>query len=58
MQDPISKITKTKRAGGMIQVIEHVPSKHKALNSNPSTTNKKERKRKTCNVRIFCFLLN
>jgi hypothetical protein len=26
------------RAGGVVQVIECLPSKHKALSSNPSTT--------------------
>jgi hypothetical protein len=29
-QDPISKITKAKRAGGMAQAVEHLPIKHKA----------------------------
>jgi hypothetical protein len=41
MQDHISKITKGKRAGGITQVIECMPSKCKALNSNPSTLKKK-----------------
>jgi hypothetical protein len=27
-------------------VVEHLPSKHKALNSNPSTTGKKKKKKK------------
>jgi hypothetical protein len=31
------KITKVKRAGGTAQVVERLPSKCKALNSNPST---------------------
>jgi hypothetical protein len=31
---PISKITRAKRAGGMTQVVEHMPS----LDSNPSTS--------------------
>jgi hypothetical protein len=34
VEEPISKITRTKRAGGMI---EHLPSKHEALSPNPST---------------------
>jgi hypothetical protein len=34
--DPISKITRTKRIGGMARVIEHLPSKCEALSSNPS----------------------
>jgi hypothetical protein len=29
------------RAGGVARVIEHLPSKHKALNSNPSIAKKK-----------------
>jgi hypothetical protein len=43
-QDPIQKITKTKRAWGVAQVVEHLPSKCKALcsSSNPSTNNKKK----------------
>jgi hypothetical protein len=31
-----------KRAGSMTQVIEHLPSKHKALSSNPSTEKNKQ----------------
>jgi hypothetical protein len=34
----LSKITREKRAGGMAWVIECLPSKHKALSSNLSTT--------------------
>jgi hypothetical protein len=30
-QKPISKITKAKRTGGVAQVVEHLPSKHRAL---------------------------
>jgi hypothetical protein len=30
MQDPISKITIAKRAGGMAQVLKHLPSKFNA----------------------------
>jgi hypothetical protein len=40
MQDPISKITKAKRAGGMAQVIECL-----ALSVNPSTTLPPKRKK-------------
>jgi hypothetical protein len=28
------------RAEGMVQVVEHLPSKYKAISSNPSTTTK------------------
>jgi hypothetical protein len=41
-QNLIFKITRGKRAGGMAQVVECLPSKHKALSSNPSTTNTKK----------------
>jgi hypothetical protein len=37
---PYLKITKVKRA----QVVEHLPSKRKALNSNPTTIKKKKKK--------------
>jgi hypothetical protein len=32
------KITKAKRAGGMVQVVERLSNKHEALNSSPSPT--------------------
>jgi hypothetical protein len=31
----IAKITRAKTAGGVTQPVEYLPSKHKALNSNP-----------------------
>jgi hypothetical protein len=34
---------KVKRAQRMAQVVEQLPSKHKALNSNPSITTKKKK---------------
>jgi hypothetical protein len=37
------KISNTKKIGRMYQVIEHLPSKHEALSSNPSTTKKKKK---------------
>jgi hypothetical protein len=36
--DPISKITRAKKVGGMAQAAESLPSKHKALSPNSSTT--------------------
>jgi hypothetical protein len=39
-----SNTAKKKSAGGMTQVAEHLPSKHKVLNSNPSAAKKKEKK--------------
>jgi hypothetical protein len=35
-QDPVSKMTRTKRAGDMAQVAEHLPGKCEAVSSNPS----------------------
>jgi hypothetical protein len=35
------KITKAKRARGVVQVVEQLPSQHEALSSNPSTAKKK-----------------
>jgi hypothetical protein len=32
MQDPLQKITRAKKDGTMAQVLEHLPSKCKALN--------------------------
>jgi hypothetical protein len=32
------------RAGGVVQVVEYLPSKCEALNSNPSTAKKKKKK--------------
>jgi hypothetical protein len=39
-QDPISKITTGKRAGSVIQVVEHLPSKHESLGSIPVSPKK------------------
>jgi hypothetical protein len=36
------KITRRKRAAGMTQVIEYLPSKYKAMISNPSTVKKNQ----------------
>jgi hypothetical protein len=36
--------TSQKGAGGVAQVVEHLPSKNEALNSNPSTVKKKKHK--------------
>jgi hypothetical protein len=35
--NPISKATNAKRAGGIAQVVEHLPTKHKALSSTPTS---------------------
>jgi hypothetical protein len=45
-QDPISKITRAKRVGGIAQVIEYLLSKQEALTSNSSTEKKKQKKEK------------
>jgi hypothetical protein len=41
------KQTKAKRAGDMAEAAEHLPSMIKALNSNPSTSQRKEKKNYT-----------
>jgi hypothetical protein len=38
----MSKITKVKRVGNMVQVAEYLSAKHKALNSNPTTITPKK----------------
>jgi uncharacterized protein (DUF4213/DUF364 family) len=42
-QDPISKITRVKRVGGMAQAVQHLSSKFKVLSSNFSNTKKKKK---------------
>jgi hypothetical protein len=44
LRDPISKLTKVKRVGGVAQVVEHLPSKCAAQSSNPNTARGKKRK--------------
>jgi hypothetical protein len=39
-----------KRAGGVAQVIQHLPSKYEALNSNPSTMKKKKKRKKEMQI--------
>jgi hypothetical protein len=34
---------KQKRAGGVTQVVEHLPNKHKVLSSNTTTAKKKKK---------------
>jgi hypothetical protein len=36
-EDPMSKITRAKRAGGVTEEVEHLPSKQKAPSSSLST---------------------
>jgi hypothetical protein len=68
-QDPISKITRAKMAGGIAQAVEYLPSKWKVLNLNPSfcippkkgkevlkIMNTKERKANACLSFIPFFL--
>jgi hypothetical protein len=45
-QNPIFKITRTKKAEGIAQSVEGMPSKHKALSSNSSTAKKKKEEEK------------
>jgi hypothetical protein len=44
-QDPISKITNVKRAGGGASVVLHLSSKGEALSSTSSTVKKRGKKR-------------
>jgi hypothetical protein len=44
MRDPIQNITKGKKAGGMVQVVECLASKCKALSSNPRTAKTEQQK--------------
>jgi hypothetical protein len=44
-QDPISKATRAKRDRDVAQVAKHLPSRCKALSSNPRAAKKKERKK-------------
>jgi hypothetical protein len=39
---PKKQLKKKKRAGDVTQVVQHLPSKHIFLSSNPSTTKKKK----------------
>jgi hypothetical protein len=41
--DPISKITRVKRAGGLAKAVEHLLSKCKVLSSKPCTTKNKNK---------------
>jgi hypothetical protein len=45
-QDPITKITRAERAGGMTEVEDGLLLKCKALSSNPSTTTTKKKRKK------------
>jgi hypothetical protein len=42
---PVSTITTVRRAGGLAQVLEYLPSKCKALSSIPSMERRKERRK-------------
>jgi hypothetical protein len=69
---PYQKITKTKKAWGMAQVVQYPSSKSKALCSNTSTTKKKLKKLSLqkkafhsfylhinfCSIQISCEFLN
>jgi hypothetical protein len=49
--DLISKITNTKRAGEMAQVVEYLPSSCKGLSSTSSTAKKKKKK-----IQVLCHI--
>jgi hypothetical protein len=44
-EDPISKFTRTKMAGGVALVVECLPNKCEVLNSNSSTANKNRKEK-------------
>jgi hypothetical protein len=46
MWDPTWKITKAERPGYVVQVVECLPNKSKALSSSASTTKKQRREEK------------
>jgi hypothetical protein len=48
-QDFIQRINKVQKSWAVTQVVEHLPSKHQALSSNLSTTEKREGEGHTCN---------
>jgi hypothetical protein len=50
-------LKKLKRAGGVVQVAECLPSKYKELSTNPSTSKKTRKKRKEFKHIIFNFTL-
>jgi hypothetical protein len=56
-REPISKITKAKRAGNVTQVVECLLSKLKALSSNSILPKKGERGQGTL-VRYLCYTLD
>jgi hypothetical protein len=43
-QDPILKTPNTKKDGGVVQVVEHLPSKCEALSSHQNSATKTEKK--------------
>jgi hypothetical protein len=45
-----NRIPKTKRTGGVVQVVEHSPSTHKALSSITCIPKKKKKKKKLRNT--------
>jgi hypothetical protein len=47
----LNKTYHKKRAGGVVQVIKGLPSKHEAMSSNPSATKEKKKKERKKKVR-------
>jgi hypothetical protein len=42
------------RAGGMAQVVEHLPRIHKALSSNPTTAKENQRQKQKLRIGYLC----
>jgi hypothetical protein len=53
MSSPIPKITKAKKGWSMAPVVEHFPSKHKTLSSNPRIAQNKTNKKLCFSYKIF-----
>jgi hypothetical protein len=53
LQDPISKITRTKWTGGVAKVVEHLLCKHKTLSSKPQSHKQNKIKRTFTNASIM-----
>jgi hypothetical protein len=49
--------TKKNKAGDMFQMVQHLHSKYKALNSNTSTTNEKEVCQSKVDMELRVFIL-
>jgi hypothetical protein len=56
-QDPISKITRAKRASGVTQVVEHLLRTWEALSSTPSTAHTAKIRKDWSYIGVQCCLV-